>query len=378
VKVSHKAVAELIASLYEAATDRAQWELFLNQLASIISGRKAALILHDCERPQINNIAVSIGMAPEAQRGYDEYYAKTDEWARHGHRLFREGWVGTSQMMCPDEVLLRSEFYNDFLIKHEMFHEIACIVDQKGPSVAVITVLRPRRAGAFGEEAVQFLKFMMPHMQRAVQLHSRVADLQSRATRNELALHSLSVGIVFTDAHGAIIQMNRCAETLFRQNDGLLLTKNGMRAAIFQEDQKLQSLLRDAFRTAPAPAVASSSTLLISRTRSKGALAVFVTPIRPSGNFAPEKACAAVFINDPDAKLQPPLRILETLYGLTAAEARLAILLLNGASLTQASEINGSSRNTTRTHLQHLFDKLGVKRQSELVALLLRTIGPIF
>ncbi len=375
MKVSRKDVAALVASLYEAAADQAQWELFLKQLTMIVKGGHAALLLLDYERAHVN-VAVSSGVAPEAQCSYDEYYSTTDEWARRSQRLIHSGWVGTGQMICPDEVLLRSEFYNDFLRKHDMFHECAGIIDQTGSSIAAITIVRPRRAGAFGEDTLQFMKFLMPHMQRAVQIHSRIADLYSRAARTELALDSISFGIVFINARGALVQMNRYAESLFRREDGLLLTKDGVRAVVFREDQELQSLLRDAFKMALVSATGSSNTVLISRVRSKRPLAVFVSPVRPSVGFAPEKAGAVVFITDPDTQVQPRLRILQTVYHLTAAEARLAILLLNDVSLNQASEIAGTSRNTTRTHLQHLFDKTGVKRQSELISLLLRTLGP--
>ncbi len=213
MKVSRKDVAALVASLYEAAADQAQWELFLKQLTMIVKGGHAALLLLDYERAHVN-VAVSSGVAPEAQCSYDEYYSTTDEWARRSQRLIHSGWVGTGQMICPDEVLLRSEFYNDFLRKHDMFHECAGIIDQTGSSIAAITIVRPRRAGAFGEDTLQFMKFLMPHMQRAVQIHSRIADLYSRAARTELALDSISFGIVFINARGALVQLKGKDRTL--------------------------------------------------------------------------------------------------------------------------------------------------------------------
>ncbi|HUA00726.1 MAG TPA: helix-turn-helix transcriptional regulator [Candidatus Aquilonibacter sp.] len=376
MKVSHKAVAELIASIYEAAVDSRAWELFLRQLTTLVDGGHAALLLLDHERAHLN-VAVSSGVNPEALRVYQEYYSQTDEWARRSEKLVHAGWVGTGQMICPDEILIRTEFYSDFLAKFDMFHEFAGIVEKRRSSTAAITVVRPRRAGPFHDDAIRFTKLLMPHMQRAVKLHARVAELRWRTARTESALDSVPAGIVFVDGHGAVLQMNRSAETLFRRKDGLLLTKSGVRATSFREDEHLQCLVREAARMTPVPSSRISDSLLVSRTRSKCPLSVFVAPVRSAFASAPPGACVVIFVTDPDAKLQPPLKMLESLYHLTPAEARLAILLLNGVSLTQASEMNGTSRNTTRTHAQHLFQKLGVRRQGELVSLLLRTLGPL-
>jgi len=63
------------------------------------------------------------------------------------------------------------------------------------------------------------------------------------------------------------------------------------------------------------------------------------------------------------------------LYGLTSTEACLANLLMEGKTLDECCQSLGIRRSTARTHLQHLFEKVGVQRQSELVSLLLKSIG---
>ena len=55
--------------------------------------------------------------------------------------------------------------------------------------------------------------------------------------------------------------------------------------------------------------------------------------------------------------------------GLTPAEARVLIAIADGASLAEASASLGISKNTVRSHLQHIFIKTGVTRKSELVIL---------
>jgi len=66
----------------------------------------------------------------------------------------------------------------------------------------------------------------------------------------------------------------------------------------------------------------------------------------------------------------PPTDLLERLFALAPAEARVASLIASGASPRQAAIELGLSEGTVRTTLKHVFVKIGVSRQSELAALL--------
>ena len=82
-----------------------------------------------------------------------------------------------------------------------------------------------------------------------------------------------------------------------------------------------------------------------------------------------------LFILDPEIPVERVETELRQLYGLTSMEARLANLLMEGKALDECCTVLGIRRSTARTHLQHLFEKVGVQRQSELVSLLLKSIG---
>lgn len=53
-------------------------------------------------------------------------------------------------------------------------------------------------------------------------------------------------------------------------------------------------------------------------------------------------------------------------FGLTAAEHRLLVHLLDGLALKEAAARLGVANTTARTHLQRIFDKTGVRRQTDL------------
>jgi DNA-binding CsgD family transcriptional regulator len=78
---------------------------------------------------------------------------------------------------------------------------------------------------------------------------------------------------------------------------------------------------------------------------------------------------------EPGQQLEPPTRLLERVYGLTNAEADVALRVLRGDGLKPVCEELSLSMATVKTHLQHVFDKTDTHRQAELVRLLL-TITP--
>lgn len=75
-----------------------------------------------------------------------------------------------------------------------------------------------------------------------------------------------------------------------------------------------------------------------------------------------------------DLDLQPGLNpdTLENIFGLTPAEARLAVQIAAGDTLAQYADAIGISVATARSQLSSIFAKTQTARQAELVALLAR------
>jgi DNA-binding CsgD family transcriptional regulator len=60
-----------------------------------------------------------------------------------------------------------------------------------------------------------------------------------------------------------------------------------------------------------------------------------------------------------------------TRFDLTTTQARLALLLVEGATINQCANAMGIKVSTARTHLKSVFTKTGTKRQAELAILIL-------
>src|SRR4029079_16210961 len=78
-----------------------------------------------------------------------------------------------------------------------------------------------------------------------------------------------------------------------------------------------------------------------------------------------------VVIVDPEREPLALASMLKGLYGLTPAEATVAIEVLRGGGLQSVADKMSVSISTVRIHLQRVFDKTATHRQAELVRLLL-------
>lgn len=78
---------------------------------------------------------------------------------------------------------------------------------------------------------------------------------------------------------------------------------------------------------------------------------------------------------DLDRTPRPHTAALERIFGLTNAEARLAVLLAGGATVTEAASTHQVSVATVRSQLAAIFAKTHTSRQVELVVLISRLSG---
>jgi DNA-binding CsgD family transcriptional regulator len=89
--------------------------------------------------------------------------------------------------------------------------------------------------------------------------------------------------------------------------------------------------------------------------------------------FSEVRKFVLIMIGDPEREQRLSTIHLQELFGLTRAEARVAIRTLNGKGLQGIASDLSVTISTVRIHLQRVFEKTGTHRQAELVRLLLQT-----
>lgn len=167
--------------------------------------------------------------------------------------------------------------------------------------------------------------------------------------------------IAIVDADARVLRMNPAATAVLQSNDGLCT-----RAGIVEATH---SSVNAALRRNIAHAVHrgehghySAAPLICTRPSGRWPYVVHILSAATQ---------ALLVVVDPSDRTAPPKALLRRVFGMTDAEATVALCVLNGDGLKPIAERLHLSVATVKTHLQHVFDKTHTHRQAELVGLLL-------
>jgi DNA-binding CsgD family transcriptional regulator len=367
----------LIDCLYEASFDTGQWPAFLAELARVLEGTLPTLFLHDT-RVHSGALAMNVGYDAGIVRAYKDHFAERNLWLRGGTHLLTPGRVRTSHMMCPRKALLRSDWYADYCRPLSISQGIGATIYRDSVATSNIAVFAGDGRAEYDRNEIALLEALMPHLQRALRVHTHVAESDLRRRELAEAVEHLTVGMILVTAGARVLFMNRAARRIVESRDALFVDGTGLRACRTHETATLRGLIGAAAQTTAHRGLHPGGVFHVGRPNGRPALEVLVSPISTGETWCfAERAVAAVYVTDP---AQIPARqeaVLSRLHGLTPAEAKVAALIARGSSARQAADDLGLSYNTLKTHLKRIFEKTGTRSQGELIRLLVAGAGQV-
>lgn len=364
----------LVGLIYEAAEKPEVWRNFLSEIGTALRSPMTSLTIED-PRKDRTGIIETVGFDPAMLRRYEQHFHSVNLYVQRAQPLLRPGVVVQSAALCSDAEILGSEYYNDFLRYQELYHIAGASIEQDASQVALLSLCRPRRTGPFTPHEISLVRLLIPHMRRAARLHQTL----SMHTSATAALDILQAGAMVLSSTGRILYANRAARELSERRDGLFFSRDGQLRA---PNPRITGLLEQAISLAAQALGAQGrlpeTVLALPRASGRRPLSVTILPVSGvSFGIGKERPAVVVLVTDPDSPSETSPSKLQRLFGLSPSEARLASKLAQGKGLREVADELQIGYTTARTHLQHLFDKLQVRRQSELVAVLLRAIGPL-
>ena len=324
------ALAKLVGSVYEAASDAKRWVPFLEALGAVAHADGAGLVMHD-DRAGTHDVATSWEVNEEMMPQYREYYGRLDVWTNRA-KGSPMGRVCLSQELCRLDELRKTEVYNGLMVPSDIEHGMFGLVERRGDNWAALSLYRSAASGAFEVSDLHILSLVVPHVQRAFKLHFQLAELKARSEGVESALNHLAVGIIFLAQNGKVMLMNRAAEEILNGRDGLFLKHEEMNAGLPCETARLRGLIAGAAETGSGRGLGAGGTMAVSRAKGRP-LSLTISPLREFDRSLVQRPAAVIFISDPERSTEVPVEMLRRNYGLTPAEARLSLILLRGCSL---------------------------------------------
>jgi len=366
----------LLTSIYDAGLDGERWPAVLQEIAALFAAPYGGLTFTD----PVRNIrqVVSLGADPAFCRTYEAHYGRLDPIIPHVIAA-ASGTLLTDSMVMPRAILDRTEFFQDWVRPQGYYSVLAGNFLQGGTGAGVVLVSRRQRDGDFAPRDRDLLGMLLVHLQRAMQIHGRLASLHAERHMATEVLNALRHAILVTDGVSRILLANRSAEALLAEGDGLRAGPRGLQAATATQTGALRRLVAQAAGSSGYPPIGGA--LALERPSLKRPLQVLISPLRAElgwAGLAWQSPTVLVLVIDPERAPETSEKSLKALYHLTHAEARVAREVAKGEGVATVAAALGMLPSTARTHLHQVFAKTGTRRQAELVRLLerLALLGP--
>lgn len=240
---------------------------------------------------------------------------------------------------------------------------------------AGIALHRAKQSGRYEDREVEQLEFLYGHLERALTIGLRLGFVGSLQSGFAELLDRNPVAIFLVDEHKRLAYANRSATALSLRKDGVRLSSGGL---VFDDKaghDRLQGLISQALSSAQAAQALPAHVVRIPRPSGKKPYSVFVSKVsQQQSALSALKPAVYVIVTDPDDERRLPLQSAQAAFGLTRAEAQLAVILAGGADLRAAADELKVTYGTARTRLAQIYLKTA-RRQGELIRLLLTTLA---
>jgi DNA-binding CsgD family transcriptional regulator len=257
--------------------------------------------------------------------------------------------------------MARDSFYQDYLRPIGLgWHANARIKIVGGDEVA-ISFKRELKAGAYGDADKRTLNRILPHLKVITRLAESVFDAETRGMVR--ALHQRGRPVLEFDAWGLV----RRQHGIFDGSEGPLTVVGARAITVMPTEQSaLDAAIHRATRTPRRPV----HVLLNDLAGNRSVFQLIPVVGRARDVFQTSSALGILIGRPRPNSLIVDQSLAMTLFGLSVREAQIVALLCEGRSLAQISTSLRIVPETVRFHLKSIFEKTGVRRQVELVALL--------
>lgn len=229
-----------------------------------------------------------------------------------------------------------------------------------------LALYRSAELGPFTHEDGRYAALAGSRLSRIVSSAERFAQRQVSSTLS--ALEQLNSAALVIDSRGVVRGVNSQAEAIlcndFRPVAGRLLATDR------HSNRRLQDLIA-AVQRAERGSLPDYSPVVITRDY-RPWLLVEAMPVTSFGSDMFGVGRAVLLLTDLTVPLVTDQALLAVVFGLTAAEAKMAGRIARGNSIDEAASALRISRETARTQLKAVFQKTGTRRQAELAAVLSR------
>lgn len=371
---------DLIGLIYDAITSRDGFFPFLKRFVEVFNGHSGSFSIFDPQTKTPLGYWV-INIPEQALTFYIEHVSHQDALieAALAERERRGLHFVASNLDIENMKEIRERTRAGEWLESYGAHEAAgAIAFQSENYLNFFGIQRSIDQPAFSREELAVFDIFLPHINRAVELYTKMSALDLASfTPERAALNHVQQGILICDATFKVVFINSTANAIVANNKGLHLSKDGLLSFRSKEfSWEFTVSLSTAIRASMESA--DSADKVLCYRHGKQNLTVIVSPLTTLSAEATEgsyRGGAMISLYDWANRPSISPELLQRFFNLSPAESRVSALLLNGHSPSDIAERLNRSRETIKSHLTSIYRKTNTSRQGELLALLAASRG---
>ncbi len=371
--LSLEKLSELISEVYDCAIHPEGWERALANINTLLEGAYTTVFLLNRVDMQYTLLAMSpwdpLQLETLARNFRPEEVPGTLESAFGDV----DAPVSTMNIMAEAE-FQKCRFFREWAAPQGL--RDGCITkfaDTGARLGQMVTTTRANRDVISVEER-RFIALLSPHIRRAALIGDLLDNKRVETQLFRSALDRLSVAVFLVDAGSKIMYANEKADMLL-SSQSHVLSKAGILTTV---NTAMAEPMADTIRRTTSQDLGSRGIGIPVGSGRDAPVVAYVLPLGGgTARSAFQPAAAAVFISTAVGAVPASEAVLATLYDLTPSEARVLLKVGEGQTVTAVALELGVSENTVKTHLARVFQKVGVNRQPDLVAIVAALRPPV-
>ncbi len=348
----------LLQSLHEGMFETPLWREFLNRLLAKTGAHVISLVFRPVHADEDVWLSAGAGQSADILRCFINDHTIAFHAMRPGRAYALDELFDPANdaQMASARLMLQP---------HGLTHMRAIRVTESSGVDLWVSAFGDRQIGS---ATGALLMALAPHLRIALRSYAALERERYRSSVTAQAIERLKMGWLTVDGHCRIIDATQNVEQLF-QWGGLLRRGRYDRLVPSSPaiDRQLTALVKSYAQTGDGKSQAF-------RLSQDPWVDMLVTPAHEPGSTGRAKPVALIYVNGDRWSQADRCDQLVDLFGLLPSEARLAWMMAQATSISEAAETLGLTIETARNYSKKIYAKTGARGQAELVRIVLTSV----
>ncbi|HZY68033.1 MAG TPA: helix-turn-helix transcriptional regulator, partial [Devosia sp.] len=308
----------------------------------------------------LNNLA-SPKLQPLIEPYFQRGYQFRDERTKRLFAFDHSGFVQDLDVFTPEEWdadPIRREFW----APEGLGWGVATHLPMPTGESIIVHAEREAVRGPVERPYIDELDRLRPHLARATLMTSRLAFERASGAVDALGMMGLPAAVL--DSAGRLFVANPGFNDLV---PSVFLDRN---TGVELAEPFPATLFRNALDALGTERTGTPLSLPLPSRHGQSPLILHLVPVRGLAHDVFSRASVVLLVTPVVVSEVPTAEVIQGLFDLTPAEARVARSLGRGSTVAEIASRNGIAQPTVRNQIREIFAKTGVNRQADLVGLL--------